>query len=92
MAETLTLEPWDLGFVSDNTLNNEETTTPQYDFNISGLKLKDARIMVEKSLVGEALDAADGNILRAAEMLGVSRPTIYDLMKKHGFHVDDPGN
>ncbi len=92
MAETLTLEPWDLGFVSDNTLNNEETTTPQYDFNISGLKLKDARIMVEKSLVGEALDAADGNILRAAELLGVSRPTIYDLMKKHGFHVDDPGN
>jgi two-component system NtrC family response regulator len=54
------------------------------------MKLKEARSMVEKSLVSEALDATDGNILKASAFLGVSRPTLYDLMKKHNFYVDDP--
>jgi two-component system NtrC family response regulator len=26
----------------------------------------------------------NGNIAKAAELLGVSRPTIYDLMNRHG--------
>jgi two-component system NtrC family response regulator len=30
------------------------------------------------------LGRADGNILKAAEMLGVSRPTLYDLMHRFG--------
>lgn len=89
MTETLTIEPADLGFSTGEALDLEDATAPHYDLNVSGMKLKDARSMVEKSLVGEALDAADGNILKAAESLGVSRPTIYDLMKKHGFYVED---
>jgi two-component system NtrC family response regulator len=39
---------------------------------------------VERDLVTAAIAKQNGNILRAAEMLGISRPTIYDLMKKHG--------
>ena len=34
------------------------------------------------SAVVAALSRSDGNIVRAAEMLGVSRPTLYDLMSK----------
>jgi two-component system NtrC family response regulator len=33
------------------------------------------------------LARTDGNIVKASEMLGVSRPTLYDLMGRHGIKV-----
>jgi two-component system NtrC family response regulator len=36
-----------------------------------------------KALV-KALARVDGNIAKAAELLGISRPTMYDLMSRHG--------
>jgi two-component system NtrC family response regulator len=33
-----------------------------------------------------ALDKYGGNIAKSAEELGISRPTMYDLMKKHGLY------
>ncbi|HJW54166.1 MAG TPA: helix-turn-helix domain-containing protein, partial [Burkholderiaceae bacterium] len=36
-----------------------------------------------KALV-KSLARVDGNIVKAAELLGISRPTIYDLMSRHG--------
>jgi two-component system NtrC family response regulator len=35
-------------------------------------------------MVMSAIDKHRGNIARAAEELGISRPTLYDAMKKHG--------
>jgi two-component system NtrC family response regulator len=36
-----------------------------------------------KALV-KALARVDGNVAKAAELLGISRPTMYDLMNRHG--------
>ncbi|MCX6556171.1 MAG: sigma 54-interacting transcriptional regulator, partial [Candidatus Aminicenantes bacterium] len=46
--------------------------------------LKEARESLEKELLAKALSGNKGNLTRAAAELGVSRPTLYDLMEKFG--------
>ena len=46
--------------------------------------MREARDKVERELLVQAMDRQNGNIARAAEELGVSRPTFYDMIKKHG--------
>jgi two-component system, NtrC family, response regulator len=46
--------------------------------------LKDAREAVEREMVLKALTRNQQNMTRAAEELGVSRPTLYELMEKLG--------
>lgn len=48
------------------------------------LDLRLARENAEKGVIIAALSRSDGNVLKAAEMLGVSRPTLYDLMHRYG--------
>ncbi len=50
--------------------------------------LKEARENVERELVNQALERTDGNISAAAKELGVSRPTLYELMNKLGITKD----
>lgn len=49
--------------------------------------LKEARNMVEKKFVEAALLQSSGNIAKASEALGISRPTLYDLLRKHGISL-----
>jgi len=51
---------------------------------VSDLDLRVIREAAEREAVVTALARANGNIVRAAEMLNVSRPTLYDLMKRLG--------
>ncbi|MBS0304327.1 MAG: PEP-CTERM-box response regulator transcription factor [Proteobacteria bacterium] len=46
------------------------------------IELRKVREQAERQAVLTALARAGGNVLRAAEMLGVSRPTLYDLMNR----------
>jgi two-component system NtrC family response regulator len=50
------------------------------------LNLRVARQRAEAQAVRQSLAVARGNLSRAAELLGVTRPTLYDLLEKH--HID----
>lgn len=49
-----------------------------------GFDLPTARAQVERQWIEEAIKRHSGKITPAAMDLGVPRPTLYDLMKKHG--------
>jgi two-component system NtrC family response regulator len=48
------------------------------------LNLRQIRDEAEKNAIHRALFLYGGNVSKTAEVLGVSRPTLYDLMNKHG--------
>ncbi|SEP41235.1 PEP-CTERM-box response regulator transcription factor [Nitrosovibrio sp. Nv6] len=47
------------------------------------INLRQVRDKAERDALMKALARVDGNVVKAAELLGVSRPTIYDLMNRH---------
>ena len=50
------------------------------------LNLRVARQRAELQAARQALAVARGNLSRAAELLGITRPTLYDLLERH--HID----
>jgi len=52
------------------------------------LNLRDARSRAEQEVIRMAISHADGNMSKAAKLLGVSRPTLYDLVAEHGLASD----
>lgn len=54
------------------------------DAGDAAFNLRRARDEAERRVVIAAISRTDGNILKAAELLGVSRPTLYDLMHRFG--------
>jgi two-component system NtrC family response regulator len=51
--------------------------------------LSDARHELERGMVAAALRRSAGNVSRAARSIGVSRPTMYDLIRRHGLKPVD---
>lgn len=52
--------------------------------SVEPINLRQIRDKAECDALMKALARVDGNVVKAAELLGVSRPTIYDLMNRHG--------
>ena len=48
------------------------------------LNLRQVRDEAEKQAVIRVLGRVNGNLSRAAELLGISRPTLYDLLDRFG--------
>jgi len=70
MAESAVVSAMDLGL-------QDPGNDPEY------LNLRVARKKAEVQAVRQALAVARANLSRAAELLGITRPTLYDLLQKH---------
>ena len=72
MSEEDRITAQDLGLRAAASSSDSEPT----------LDLRTVREAAERQAVITALARTDGNIVRASELLGVSRPTLYDLMNR----------
>jgi two-component system NtrC family response regulator len=78
MADGQRVTAEDIGLAVPATPQDAE---PSFD-------LRAARERVEREVVVRALARANGNVVKASEMLGVSRPTFYDLIERLGIRVE----
>ncbi len=84
MARSGTLHPEDLGIPG---IEGQFTDRGGRKRALSGerlLTLKKARARAEIDAVTRALAATGNNISQAAKILKISRPTLHDLIRKHG--------
>jgi two-component system NtrC family response regulator len=71
LADGKTISVSDLGFQGKEDI-------------VQGLDLREAREDAESKVIRRALDIYNYNMSRTADALGVSRPSLYSLMKKLG--------
>ena len=69
-SKMISAEDLDLGGTQDS-----ETDLP--------LNLKAARERADRKVIRRALARSEGNISNSAKLLGISRPTLYDLLKQY---------
>jgi two-component system, NtrC family, response regulator len=70
--------------MADGASINASDLDLKTDGSESLLNLRQVRDEAEKKAVNHALARADGNVSKAAEALGISRPTLYELMERFG--------
>ena len=56
-----------------------------------GMDLKEVMVDFEINMIRQALDRAGGTVVRAAELLGMRRTTLFEKMKKYGITARDEG-
>ena len=72
MSEDKFISPLDLALPITQSLN---------------INLRDVRQQAEVKAIKKALSATDNNLSSAAKLLGVTRPTLYDLLKKYSIQT-----
>lgn len=74
MAEAKQITPDDLGLSAS-------------DAEADILNLREVRKVAESQAIKRSLAHASGNISKAAKLLGITRPTLYDLLEKYDIQV-----
>lgn len=74
MADGPRITAVDLDIATDATAND------------TALNLKQVREDADKRAIRIAMARSEGNITQAAKVLGISRPTMYDLLKQYNMH------
>ena len=67
------------------TVDDLQFDTPDDEDRL--LNLKAAREVADRKAIGRAIARTEGNISNAAKLLGISRPTLYDLLKQYEMHA-----
>jgi two-component system NtrC family response regulator len=62
----------------------------QADATAPNLNLREVRRDAESRAIRRALAFSNDNVSQAAKILGITRPTLYDLMEKYGIQSNDP--
>jgi two-component system NtrC family response regulator len=62
---------------ADLDLNSSESE------DVEAINLRAAREMADRKAIRQAMSRTDNNISGAAKLLGISRPTLYDLLKQY---------
>jgi two-component system NtrC family response regulator len=57
---------------------------------LAGRTLQESRDELERQIVTQSLERNKGNISAAAKELGISRPTLYELLEKFGLRKPEP--
>jgi len=78
MCETSVIEPQDFGL--------GETAKKRRIPVLESMSLKEAKALMERELIISSITRHKGNLAQIAEELEISRPTLYDLMRKHGLN------
>jgi two-component system NtrC family response regulator len=58
------------------------------DGDVESLNLREVRQRAESKAIRVALTKSYGNISKAADLLGITRPTLYDMLNKYGLSSD----
>jgi len=69
-----------------NSITPEDLELAEVKFESQPFDLREVREVAERKAIQRAMSYTDNNVSRTAELLGVTRPTLYNLMKKHGLN------
>jgi two-component system NtrC family response regulator len=84
MAEGRQVTVVDLGLAAAGTRAEGAAASEAAPGDAEFLNLRSVRQRAEAQAIRQALAVASGNLSKAAELLGITRPTLYDLLEKNG--------
>ncbi len=70
-------------------LSLDDLNLPAAEEQPNFFNLREVRLRAERAAIRQVMTLAEGNVSRASELLGISRPTLYDLLQKHGLAAGD---